>query len=75
MKESKLKTQNGSQNTKPCANENYKANKTHYALEFQITKKFTKLGIISQTLNIWNPIHIEIGFKGIYFSLPMVTNI
>jgi hypothetical protein len=52
VKESKLKTQNGSQNTKPCANENYKANKTHYALEFQITKKFAKLGIISQTLNI-----------------------
>lgn len=75
MKESKPKTQNGSQNKKPCANENYKANKTHCVLESQITKKITKLGIISQTLNIWNPIHPEMGSKGTYPSLPMVTYI
>ncbi len=75
MKKSKPKTQNGSQNRKPCANENYKANKTHCVLESQITKKIAKLGIIFQTLNIWNPIHIEMGSKGTYLSLPMVTDI
>jgi hypothetical protein len=52
VKESKPKTQDGSQNTKPCANENYKANKPHCVLESQITKKIAKLVIIFQTLNI-----------------------